>query len=556
MKLNYKKVIFVGFAFFLISAFWQAYDSIIPLMLVNKFGLNQTLSGMIMALDNVFALILLPIFGALSDKTVTKIGKRTPFIIVGTIVAIFAFIGLTFVDNMQLNKVYGDVNESKFVEMLWEENGDIQITNNEYVSGQDKEYSLNDYFSLLVENKKYNELNDTEKQGVKDALLQIVGNYDATYNFDKVTGKYTLMLGEEEGEYNVYSNILSPIKNAYAWRVTKSNPLPLVLFIGTLLITLLSMSVFRSPAVALMPDVTIKPLRSKANAIINLMGTAGGILVLVLGMVFGTGKAYNQTMSYTLFVTAVCLIMALGLGIFLAKVKEVKWSREMQEESEKLGIDKEEVKQDNQVVQEKLPKDKFISLILILASVALWYIGYNAVTSKYSLYATSVLHTDYNTTLIIAQAAAIISYIPVGLVSSKLGRKKTILFGITLLATAFFSAIFVTAQTSPIVMSIIFALAGIGWASINVNSFPMVVELAKGSNTGKYTGFYYAASMSAQIITPMLSGALMDIIGSMRVLFPYATIFVIGSFITMLFVKHGDNKVEDKKSVLEHLDVD
>ena len=130
------------------------------------------------------------------------------------------------------------------------------------------------------------------------------------------------------------------------------------------------------------------------------------------------------------------------------------------------------------------------------------------------------------------------------------------IFGVALLASAFFSAIFVSAQTSPVVMSIIFALAGIGWASINVNSFPMVVELAKGSNTGKYTGFYYTASMSAQIITPMLSGLLMDLLGSMKVLFPYATIFVIGSFITMLFVKHGDNKVEEKKSVLEHLDVD
>jgi MFS family permease len=125
-----------------------------------------------------------------------------------------------------------------------------------------------------------------------------------------------------------------------------------------------------------------------------------------------------------------------------------------------------------------------------------------------------------------------------------------------MLALAFFSATFVTSQTPPIIMTIFFALAGIGWATINVNSFPMVVELAKGSDVGKYTGLYYTASMSAQIITPVLSGAIMDLSGTMTVLFPYATIFVIGSFITMLFVKHGDNKVTDKKSILEHLDVD
>ncbi len=565
MKLNYKKVIFVGFAFFLITAFWQAYDSIVPMMLVNKFGLNQTLSGIIMAFDNILALVLLPVFGAISDKTNTKYGKRTPYIFVGTILAIIAFMGLTFCDNMQLNNVYSNQSESQFFEMVWEQGDTISISNKEYTDGQDKEYTLNEYVARLTKNKSYASLTDVEKEEVKQSFIALAEQYDKTYIY--VDGEYTLTDASVEDSKNIYSNIITPFKSAYAWTVTVQNPLPLVMFVVVLLITLLSMSTFRSPAVALMPDVTIKPLRSKANAIINLMGTAGGILVLVMGILFGTGKVQNQTMSYTVFVIAVCALMVLGLLLFLFKVREVQWVKEMEEETLRLeeeGIIKKEEeieeKQDNKdgvkTKEEELSKPKKTSLILILLSVALWFTGYNAITTKYSLYASTVLHADYNTTLLIAQAAAIISYVPVGIIASKIGRKKSILAGVIMLATAFFAATFVTSQTPPIIITIFFALAGIGWATINVNSFPMVVELAKGSNVGKYTGFYYTASMTAQIITPVLSGAIMDLSGTMTVLFPYATIFVIGSFITMLFVKHGDNKVVEKKSVLEHLDVD
>ena len=440
--------------------------------------------------------------------------------------------------------------------MVWEQSDQIKVSNKEYTEGQEKDYTLKDYISRLTKNKAYSELDSVEQQEVKDSFIALAGKYDKTYTF--INGEYTITEKGVEGSKNIYSNIITPCKSAYAWNVTVQNPLPLVLFVVVLLLTLLSMATFRSPAVALMPDVTIKPLRSKANAIINLMGTAGGILVLVLGMLFGTGKVQNQTMSYTIFVLAVCAIMAMGLILFLLKVREVKWAKEMEDETISLteqGLIKEEQKVEEQT-GEKLSKSKTISLILILASVALWFTGYNAITTKYSLYASSILHADYNSTLIIAQAAAIIAYVPVGIVASKIGRKKSILAGVIMLALAFFSATFVTSQTPPIIMTIFFALAGIGWATINVNSFPMVVELAKGSDVGKYTGLYYTASMSAQIITPVLSGAIMDLSGTMTVLFPYATVFVVGSFITMLFVKHGDNKVTEKKSILEHLDVD
>ena len=457
MKLNYKRTILVGFAFFLISAFWQAYDAIVPLILTNHFGLAQSWSGVIMSLDNVLAVFMLPLFGALSDRTNTRFGRRKPFIFFGTIAAVISFVVLTLVDNYQLARVSIGLNASSAdnVSDVW------------------------------------------------DKTLEI----------------------------------------------TMSNPLPLIIFIGVLLVVLIAMATFRSPAVALMPDVTVKPLRSKGNAIINLMGAAGGVLVLVLGIIFDTSK--NTHMEYTGYVLCVCAIMILGFILFMVTVKEKKWAREMEEESARLGLNAPDETTEDTNKGVKLGKAQMRSLFLILASVALWYIGYNSITSKYSVYASTILNIDYNMTLIIAQAAAIISYIPVGIIASKIGRKKTILAGIVMLAAAFFIGNFISPGMSELIMYPVFSLAGIGWATINVNSFPMVVELAKSGDVGKYTGYYYTASMSAQIAAPILSGFLYDV--NMRVFFfLFATVFVSASFVTMFFVKHGDSKPE-KQGKLESL---
>ena len=555
MKLNYKKVIFVGFAFFLILAFWQAYDAIVPLMLVNKFGLNQTVSGVIMALDNVLAVFMLPLFGSLSDRTKSKYGKRTPYIVLGTIVAICAFIGLSFMDNLQLNNLNAKLNGTHYQEMLWEEN--MEVSNGEYNSftnqGVVKNYSLHDYAAQINFNKNYDELTDTEKEAAKSWYRSV--DYDTTYYYNKdASAPYSSTEREGDRAVNAFSNLVTPARNQLAFEQTKENPVPLIFFIILLLVTLVAMATFRSPAVALMPDVTIKPLRSQANAVINLLGTAGGIFVLVLGMVFGTSKASNQMMSFTWYIVAVCAIMALGLALFILKVREPKWAKEMEEDTQKY-CPEPELQEAEETAKRKLDKSHLTSLLLILASVALWYIGYNAVTSKYSLYASNVLQKDYNLTLLIAQGAAIIAYIPVGFLAGKIGRKKTILIGVAMLTAAFGGAIFVNATTSDLLINLLFALAGIAWATINVNSFPMVVELASGGDVGKYTGYYYTASMAAQILTPILSGALMDLAGNMRPLFPYATVFVALAFVTMLFVRHGDSK-PIKKPALEAFDVE
>lgn len=512
MKLNYKRIILVGFAFFLIQAFWQAYDNTIPMILTNKFGMSQAWSGAIMALDNVLALFMLPLFGAISDKHHSKWGRRTPFIVVGTLIAAVMLIALSFVDNAQLHHIsdVAAIDDPAALETIYDREADETL-----LTPGGQKFVLSRQFT---------------KEEFTQIRSQITVDGAAVTNPD-------------------YTNYVMPARQACAWDATAKSPVTLVFFIALLLVILVSMSVFRSPAVALMPDVTLKPLRSKANAVINLMGSAGGILVLVLGMVFATSAVRNSLMSYIGYFAVIAAIMLAALVVFMLTVRENEWAAEMQQQSVELGL---EDKEEAATGARKLSVDEVKSLIFLLLSIVLWFFGYNAVTSKYSVYASNILHKDYNLTLIIAQAAAIISYLPVGFIASKVGRKKTILAGVVMLTAAFTTASFMSAESPTMLMNAMFALAGIAWATINVNSFPMVVEMCSGGNVGKYTGFYYTASMAAQVATPMLSGLLMDRMG-MHVLFPYAAVFTALAFVTMLFVRHGDSKPEVKRG-LEALD--
>lgn len=423
MKLNYKRTVLIGMAFLTISAFWQMYDNVIPLILKNTFGLGETVTGAIMAADNVLALFLLPIFGALSDKVRTPIGRRMPFIITGTALAFVFLMILPFADN--------------------------------------------------------------------------------TMN--------------------------------------------LTLFVAGLFILLISMGTYRSPAVALMPDLTPKPLRSKANAIINLMGAVGGVFTLIMIKIL-VGKG-DRPDYYPLFL-AVGILMVVGVTLLFFTIRENKLRQEIE-------IDEvEETAEEASVVSGPLPKDVKKSLVFILMSVAFWFIAYNAVTTAFSRYATEVWGLEgggYADCLMIATVAAIISYIPIGMISSKIGRKKTILIGIVLLGSCFLVAGLY--PTYHVTMVIFFGIIGFAWAAIGVNSYPMVVEMSKSGDVGKYTGYYYTFSMAAQVITPILSGALLEHV-SYRTLFPYSVTFCILAFITMSQVKHGDSKPMPKKDILENLDVD
>ena len=432
MKLNTRRTILASFAFLSICAFWQMYDNLVPLILTNTFHLNETLSGAIMAADNVLALFLLPLFGSLSDRCGSRLGRRRPYILGGTLAAVFLMLGLP----------------------------------------------------LLAD------------------------SYHAAPSSGKLLG-----------------------------------------FIGVLGLLLVAMGTYRSPAVALMPDITPKPLRSRANAIINLMGAVGGVLYLVITAVLYRTKR-DGYVSYLSLFAIVSGIMLLSLAVVMLFVNEPRLAREQQAYEQ---AHPEDVLTEQTGGEEVLPAPVKRSLAFLLASIALWFISYNGVTTWFSVYARNVWNMTLgqaNTCLTIATGGAIASYIPVGSVASRIGRKKAIFFGTLLLGGSFGAAFLLTSVLrgfSP-VLYVLFLLVGLAWAAINVNSLPMVVEMCRGSEIGKFTGLYYTFSMSAQIVTPIAAGWLLRNV-SYVALFPYAAIFAFASFATMCFVRHGDNKVVVKKGL-------
>lgn len=325
-----------------------------------------------------------------------------------------------------------------------------------------------------------------------------------------------------------------------------------VVFIVALGFALLAMGTYRSPAVALMPDLTPPALRSKANAIINLMGTVGGVYTLgFITLLVKDGGSYIPIFIF------VALFMAVFVLLLTLTINERKIKGKLEAE----GVRFDDVPQDDNSVDGAsnadgaLPKDVKRSLWLLLMSVFLWFTAYNAVTSVYSVYAEKVWGLgggSFAPAMMVAMVAAVIAFVPIGFLSTALGRKKVILAGIALIAVAFGGMIFVKSYT-PFVL-VLFVVVGFGWAAINVNSYPMVVQMGRAGDIGKYTGIYYTFSMSAQIITPILSGWFINLFDDYRVLFPYAFIFSIAAFVVFTFVKHGDSKPPKRASMLENFD--
>ncbi len=431
-KLNYGRTFLIGLAFMSISSFWQVYDNIIPLIMKNTFGLGETITGVVMALDNVLALILLPVFGSISDKVDTKLGKRTPFIVVGTVLAVTFMLILPFAD--------------------------------------------------------------------------------------------------------------------------RAENLPL--FIGALFGVLVSMGLYRSPAVALMPDLTPNHLRSKANAVINLLGAVGGVYSLVMIKVL-VGKGSRPT--YVPLFMSIAIFMVVAVLVLVATIREKKLATRLaaEEAAEKANAPEQKLEEvAAEPAKTVLTPEVKRSMIFMLMSIFLWYTAYNAVTTAFSRYTTEVWKLEgggFADCLMVATVAAICSYIPIGFLASRIGRKKTIMGGVVLMAACYLAATFV--MTYHPIINIAFALIGVAWAAINVNSYPMIVAMSKGADIGKFTGTYYTFSMAAQIMTPILSGFLLENV-AYTTLFPYAFAFSVLAFITMTQVRHGDVKAEKKASLLENFDVE
>lgn len=407
MKLDFKKTLIIGLGFFTVSIVWNIYNVAMPLYL-KDLGLSGVAVGSVMTIDNLFAIVFLPLFGVLSDRTNTRYGRRMPYLLVGIPLSALAFI---LIPIMRGNLLY--------------------------------------------------------------LMITVIA-----MNF--------------------------------------------------------FMSIYRSPTVALMPDFTPRPLRSKANGIINFMGGLGAVITfLMAGILFKLNEFYPFAAG-----SAIMLITIIAMYLLVHEPKEVQ-----KDESEEEGrSDPEE-------------KGKKMSLIFLLLAIFFWFTGYNAVETFFSTYGEAVLHIDKSQAsfmLAVFSALMLIFAIPSGFIATKIGRKRTILIGVTVLFFTFLSMNFITGNR---LIYIVLAIGGISWAFININSYPMVVEMTSNKGIGKFTGYYYFFSMLAAIVSPILFGYIKDRVGD-QFLFIYSSVAMVLAFFFMMLVKHGEAKPEAKSGFegIEHME--
>ena len=660
LKLDYPQTFKVGFAFAIIMLFWTAYDFVVPLLLEHAYGLPNSLRGLIMGLDNLLSLFMLPLFGKLSDnahgKLAKKFGRRTPFIVIGTLasVILMVFVPVATLNQQKNANTYVENFESSLSDIAYVEEGGREVTKleallTEWYDAGDKNYCDKSYLEMNNISKEYFvSLKYDSDFSSKKAVLNMIGAESYYYVIDgeKVevgledyapNGLQYKEIMQKNADYNKY--VASGMNNyesdqIYQNVTKKTGGASIGVYMVILLLVLIAMATFRSPAVALMPDVTPKPLRSQGNAIINLCGGIGGAIAFLIYTVVLFGNSIN---NYVIIFSCVAAGMLLLLAGFLALVKERKMVEKCEKICKEYGIDAEEdegdEKGDNAVEDEnkaeidavmvdtsgnfvadmeqtpdsaeemspetlefakevaqnaktprRSPKEwwnaksseersKLVSFWLILASIFMWFMGYNAISSNLSVYTTKALNLSAGVASIISGVSmgiSAIAFIPVGYMAAKIGRRKSIIIGFALAIVSFVLIFaFVRPNNNAIIPAVLFALfyliAGFGLIIANVNTFPMVTELSTAQTVGQYTGYYYMATMSAQAITPFIAGLIMDHISN-RGLFLYSAICVAIAILLMVFVKHGDSMVigkgrkltkEEKKQIrLDALDAD
>ena len=470
LKLNLKRTFLIGFAFFGILLLWQVYDSWCPPLLTelfkNSFGVTdekqvQYLVGIMMAIDNLAALILLPIFGRLSDKTHTKIGKRMPYILVGTFVCAVAF---------------------PFMPIF--------------------------------------------------------------FHYNNVAG-----------------------------------------FIAMMLIVVIFMMMYRNPAVALMPDLTPKPLRSKANGIINIMGYIGGLFATIVGIVFvlsdylgtkidkATGLpaehtwAFNNIWALELPFLIASVLMVISAIVLFIKVKENKVEEEIADElrlGEELSATEDKVDDDK-----PMTRANKIMLFLILGAEFFWFMADNGIgtfMSNYTIYHLGASTASNMINTIMGGVGSVIGFAIGGFIAQKIGRKWTIFGGLGLSLLAYVVWIIGTftflkgaagSGNFPPIIWVIWFIKGFGMSLVHLNSFPMVVELCNSKKIGAFTGYYYASSMAAQTITPVALGSLLLVEGFNWGYLPvYAAACLVVSIVIFFFVKSIKSQKVKNATGLEALGQD
>ena len=660
LKLNYPQTFKVGFAFAIIMLFWTAYDFVVPLLLEQAYGLPSWARGIIMGLDNLLALFMLPLFGKLSDnahgKLAKKFGRRTPFIVIGTLCAVVLMVFVPVATLKQQAKaeqytasIEAQLADDSFMSPLlsewWDkaeakESGSANYCDLTYVRDQNH-LTKEDFVSI----RYYGDMTS------KKAVLNMLGDTTYYYKGEVVsdlsatceeTGKTYQEMLDSNASYKKYvaSGMNNYISNGIHENYTKTKEgiQSLAIYMVILLLVLIAMATFRSPAVALMPDVTPKPLRSQANAIINLCGGIGGAIAFLIYTVVLFGQRLE---NYVIIFGSVAAGMLLLLAGFIALVKERKLVAKCQEICKEYEIDDfaegenpdaekfaeelisegdanyaldskpsgdaietidesavdivhaklapETVEFAKEVVanskkkhanpkewwgaKSDLEKGRLKSFILILASIFMWFMGYNAVSSNLSIYTTKALNLSAGIASIISGVSmgiSAIAFIPVGYMAAKIGRRKSIMIGFGMAVVSF---VLIFAAVAPndnaaipaVLFALFYLIAGFGLIIANVNTFPMVTELSTAETVGQYTGYYYVATMSAQAITPAIGGAIMDA-GGNKFLFLYSAICIVIAIVLMLFVKHGDSVIsakgrkltkEEKKQIrLESLDAD
>lgn len=435
LRLSYKNTVIIGFAFFAILMLWQVYNNYCPLMLAelleDKIPVYEErlyIVGIIMALDNIVALFMLPLFGRLSDKTKTRFGKRMPYIIIGMILAsiVFPFIFISYF-----------------------------------------------YFKSLV------------------GLICLMGLF------------------------------------------------------------LLIMQMYRNPAVALMPDITPKPLRSRANGIINLIGYLGpitaGILIMFVKDTSDAGPIF--------YIATICMVLIMIMLFLLIKENKI-----VSDNSKNIEIGEMYAQTEENIIPNKpLSKVDKRNLIILLVSIFFWFMSFNALETFLSTYCQNILANQSlsGTATIVLTVTSVITFLPAASLAPRIGRKKSIVIGLVFTTIGMLVAGLGGYNLLYIVFFLGVGLAGIGWALINVNSYPMVIELCSQSDIGKYTGMYYQASMIAQSLTPILVGFIMSFVfKSVSVLFVYSTILMAVALIVFSFFKENKERVQQIKKGIEIFDQD
>ena len=592
LKLNYPQTLKVGLGFAVVMIFWTVYNFVVPLLLDQAFGFSNTIRNVIVGIASAMCMVLLPVFGKISDKSGKtkfgkKFGRRTPFIVVGTVVTIIAMILVPLSVSNQL----GSSTEirNKYEAYFAMDSGEYVFINPETNKETTRNQLLAEWYDE-AENGQYTHIKKVDFDKLKkdhptDAREFFIGLYNVKISNGKLMGvigkgNYSKAVVTVEGkkvnsvsqtiseeEYNnlnektalPYNQYVSSAANDFISKSVNNevNWGYFAFFLIALLLIILAQTVIRTPAVSLMPDVTPSPLRSPGNAMINLIGgVGGGIGFLIYTITFMFDAKLSLSSQYWIIFGTMAGALALVLGMFMVFVKEKKWVRECNDLCKEYGLPVYEEKEEESIAEQnkkvklnmfqQYGKSKMTSFLLILGAIFMWFIGYYAISNNMPIYCVKILGTSTGIASIVSGASlvvAAIGFIPVGIMARKVGRRWSIVFGFALAILSYVlvaSCVGIAKDAATIVFMVCYMVSGFGLIFANVNTLPMVLEVSSPEDIGKFTGIYYIATMSAQTLGPIFGGLVMDYIGGGSSLFIFSAICIAIGAVMMLFVKHGE----------------